>query len=446
LHNSVSFAEALAVFALRAAKLLINTEENIMKKTLVLLALLGVVFFSGCKASSGTVLNFMEVMTSPARTAVLQRIIHVYTREHPDVQINLISPPYEQADSRLALSLNAGEALDIVEVRDLTASQYVTNKNLEDLTPYIDAWSEAETLLPITRAAAASAGGKPYLIPQFFYIKALFVRNDVLEKLGVTKMPETMDELYQICMKITDPAKNQFGFTLRGKGNSYKTSDVLIISDMRDIDTNNFYRMKDGSSIYGNPAFLEGLKKYVELYRKAAPQDSINWGFNEQINAFVSGVTPFLMQDPDTVPLLDEQLGRDKYTVIPMPAGRSGTVYLDYGFAGFGIPSYSKNKKAAWDFIAFMSSAKRNATFCKEYGALPVHDITFKEDPYFNSGLYQAWAKTMSSPDKFTFIKYPYESEKFPGWGQVQEQYMQSTLLKQTTPEEAVKAWADYWK
>jgi multiple sugar transport system substrate-binding protein len=417
-----------------------------MKKNLALIVLCGAAIFSGCKAPSGVVLNFMEVMTSPARTEVLHSMIDEYVRQHPDVKINLISPPYEQADNRLTMSLNAQEALDIVEVRDLTASQYVTNKNLEDLTPYIDAWDEAKSLLAITREAAVSAGGKPYLIPQFFYIKALFVRTDVLAKLGVTKMPNTLDELYQICAQITNPAKNQFGFTLRGKGSPYKSSDVLIISDIQNIDTDNLYLMKDGSSVYENPAFLEGLKKYAELYRSATPQDSVNWGFNEQINAFVSGVTPFLMQDPDTVPLLDEQLGRDKYTVIPMPAGRSGTTYLDYGFAGFGIPSYSKNKKAAWDFIAFMSSAKQNAAFCKEYGALPVHSTTFEEDSYFNSGLYQAWAQTMNSPGRFTFIKYPYESEKFPGWGQVQEQYMQSTLLGDTTPEQAVKVWANYWK
>jgi multiple sugar transport system substrate-binding protein len=422
--------------------------EKKMKNKVILTFLIGTVFFAGCAGGdAGKVeLNFMEVMTNPARTEVLNRVIDEYIRLHPGVKINLISPPYEQADSRLTMSLNAQEPLDIVEVRDLTAAQYVTNKKLEDLSPYINRWDEAGTLLPITREAAISAGGKPYLMPQFFYIKALFVRTDILKTLGVTKMPETLDELYEICRRITSPSRNQFGFTLRGKGSAYKISDVLIISDIKDIDTENLYRMKDGSSVYDNPAFVVGLKKYIGLYRHAAPQDAVNWGFNEQINAFVSGVTPFLIQDPDTVPLLDKQLGRDKYTVIPMPAGRSGTVYLDYGFAGYGIPSYSKNKDAAWDFIAFISSSGQNAAFCREYGTLPVHATAFEEDPYFNSGIYQAWAKTMSSPERFTFIKYPYGSEKFPGWGQVQEQYMQSALLDQIVPEEAVKAWTAYWK
>jgi multiple sugar transport system substrate-binding protein len=417
-----------------------------MKK--IMLALLcAALALTGCQKKSGkTELNFMEVMTSPARTEMLSGIIAEYEAQNPDVKINLISPPYEQADNRLTLSLNAGEPLDIVEVRDLTASQYVTNKKLEDLSGYLAKWDEAATLLSITREAAASAGGKPYLIPQFFYIKALFVRTDVLQKAGITTMPETMDELYAVCKQLTNPGANQFGFTLRGKGAPYKTSDVLILSDLAKVNTENFYTMDNGASVYENPEFLEGLKRYVELFQKACPSDAINWGFNEQINAFVSGVTPFLLQDPDTVPLLDEQLGRDKYTVIPVPVGRSGTVYLDYGFAGFGIPSYSKNKDAAWKFIAFISSYEQNSAFCQKYGALPVHTTSFTNDPYFNSGLYQAWAVTMNTPGRFTFIKYPYASEKFPGWGQVQEQYMQSVLLGQATPEEAVKVWADYWR
>ncbi|MDR0539091.1 MAG: sugar ABC transporter substrate-binding protein [Spirochaetaceae bacterium] len=400
---------------------------------------------SCAKKDGKTELNFMEVMTSPDRTAVLQNLISRYEQEHPNVKINLISPPYEQADNRLTMSLNANEPLDIIEIRDTTAPQYVTNKKVEDLTPFIAQWDEAGTLLSITKEAASSAGGKPFLVPQFFYIKALFARNDVLAKLGVTKMPASIDELYAICKQITN-GSTQFGYTLRGKGNPFKNSDVLIISDIKDIDPENIYKTKDGSSVFDNPQFLTSLKAYAELFKTACPPDANNWGFNEQINAFVAGVTPFLVQDPDTVPLLDSQLGRENYTVIPLPPGKSGTVYMDYGYAGFGIPSYSKHKNEAWDFIAWISSNTQNSEFCEKYGALPVHSTAFTGNSYFSGGLYQAWADEMNNPGSFTFVKYPYASEKFPGWGQIQEQYMQSLLLGKVTAEEAAKVWADYWK
>lgn len=391
-------------------------------------------------------LNFLEVMTSPGRTEVLKGIIATYEAQHPNVTINLISPPYEQADNKLTMMLNSNQPLDIVEVRDYTAKQYIVNKRLENLEPFMAKWDGSKTLLSVTKDSARMVDNTAYFIPQFFYIKALFVRTDILKQLGITEMPKTIEELYAISKKITDPNKNQFGFAFRGKGNAFAVSDPLITSDIPNIDVQDTYKLKDGRSIFDTPEFLAGLKAYINLFKNATPKDAINWGFNEQVNAFVSGIAPFLVQDPDTIPLVDQQLGRDKYTVIPMPVGKTGKMYLSSGFNGLAIPSYSKNKAAAWDFIAYISSSDVNADFAKKYGALPIHTTAFESNPYFSTGVYKAWATTMNDPNHFVIIKYPLASEKWPGWSQVQEQYMQSALLGQVTPEDTVKQWSNYWK
>ncbi|HWT79712.1 MAG TPA: extracellular solute-binding protein, partial [Candidatus Methylomirabilis sp.] len=85
-------------------------------------------------------LNFVEVMTSPARTAVLKDLIKTFEAQHPNISINLISPPYEQADNKLTMMLNAREPLDIVEVRNLTLMQYVNNNLLENLDGRLKDW------------------------------------------------------------------------------------------------------------------------------------------------------------------------------------------------------------------------------------------------------------------------------------------------------------------
>jgi multiple sugar transport system substrate-binding protein len=110
------------------------------------------------------------------------------------------------------------------------------------------------------------------------------------------------------------------------------------------------------------------------------------------------------------------------------------------------VTSGSNNTDATWDFIACLSSAAKNAEICKVYGSLPVHSKTYDADPFFSSGHYKAFATTLSSPQKYATVNYPYTSEKYPGWAQVYQQYLQSTFLGQTTPQQAVKAFADYWK
>jgi multiple sugar transport system substrate-binding protein len=391
-------------------------------------------------------LNFSEVMTSPGRTAVVKEMIERFQGEHPNITINLISPPYEQADNKLTLMMNAREPLDIVEVRELTQKQYVNNGLLENLEPRLKTWLDAKTLLPVALASARYVDNTAYMIPEHIYIKALFMRTDVLKKLGIEAPPATMQQLYDISKQITKPAQNQYGFGFRGKGNAYKASDYMILSDMRNLDVSRGYYTTDGKTVFEDPQFVKSLKAYIDLFKNAVPSDGINWGFNEQINAFISGITPFLVQDPDTVPLVDKQLGRDKYTVVPMPLGASGKTYCGYGYAGLGIPSYSQNKDAAWEFIKFISAPKQNAEFNKRYGPLPIHSVSFKEDPQFSTGLYKAWAVQTSTPDRYVFVNYPWNAPQFPSWGQVQQQYMQSALLGQITAEEAAAKWASHWK
>jgi multiple sugar transport system substrate-binding protein len=406
----------------------------------------GLAFAQASAAAEPIKLNFLEVMTSPGRTAVLKDMIAKFEADHPNITINLISPPYEQADNKLTLMMNAREPLDIVEVRELTEKQYVNNGLLENLEPRLKSWPDAKTLLPITLSAARSVDNTAYLIPESFYIKALFLRTDVLKKLGVDAVPTTMQQFYDLAKKITKPANNQYGFAFRGKGNAYRASDYLILSDLSNVDVKFAYRTTDGKTVFDDPQFVKSLKAYIDLFKTAVPADGINWGFNEQINAFVSGIAPFLVQDPDTVPLVDQQLGRDKYTVVPMPLGASGKTYCTYGFAGLSIPSYSKNKDAAWEFIKFFSAPKQNAEFNKKYGPLPIHSVAFKDDPYFSTGVYKAWAVQMSTPDKYVFVNYPWNAPQFPGWGQLQQQHMQAALLGQMTAEEAAAKWASYWK
>lgn len=391
-------------------------------------------------------LNFLEVMTSPGRTAVVKELIERFQAGHPNISINLISPPYEQSDNKLTMMMNAREPLDIVEVRELTQKQYINNGLLENLESRLKNWPEAKTLLPVTLEAARYVDNTAYMIPESIYVKALFMRTDVLKKLGVEAAPATIQQLYEVAKKVTKPAENQYGFTFRGKGNAYKASDYLILSDMPNVDVKRGYFTKEGKSVFETPQFLKSLKAYIDLFKTAVPADGINWGFNEQVNAFVSGVTVFMVQDPDTVPLLDRQLGRDKYAVVPMPLGASGKTYCGYGYAGLAIPSYSKNKEAAWEFIKFFSSPSVNAEFNKKYGPLPIHSVSLKDDPHFSTGVYKAWAVELNTPDKYVFVNYPWNAPQFPAWGQAQQQAMQAALLGQITPEEAAAKFAGHWK
>ena len=141
--------------------------------------------------NAATTLNYLEVLTSPERTALLKEMIAEYEAQNPGIKINLISPPYEQADQKATLMLNTNQALDIIEIRDYTVKQFVNNRKLMDLTEHFKGWQDAKTLTAVAKTAARTVDNIPYLVPQCIFIKALFVRTDVLAANGIDYAPKT---------------------------------------------------------------------------------------------------------------------------------------------------------------------------------------------------------------------------------------------------------------
>ena len=193
-----------------------------MKRVLValLVLILSVSLFAGGSSeskadSSGKIkLTFFETMTSPGRTQVLQNLIAEYESLNPNIEIELISPPYEQADNRLSMMLNSNQELDVIEVRDYTQKQFVNNGKLLDLTPYIENWAEKDDFLPVAHEISRNVDDTPYILTSCLYVKALLVRTDILEKYGIP-IPTTMDEMYEVSKQLAAADPTQFGYALR---------------------------------------------------------------------------------------------------------------------------------------------------------------------------------------------------------------------------------------
>lgn len=418
-----------------------------MKKTIMLclamILLLGIA--SGVLADDTVTLTFAETMTSPERTLVLQKAIEAFEAEHPNIKVELVSPPYESAETKVASMLAAGQEVDIVEIRDNSVGAWINNGFLYGLDDLVKDWDGKDQLVDAALLAGASMGDATYFIPQYLYVKALMVRTDILEKLGVTEMPKTTDEFLAVCKQITDPSKGQYAFALRGIGSPCKTTDIMWATEVSDLRLDNFYLTEDGTFFMDTEGGRKAVNDYLELFKEACPPDSVNWGYNDQINGFVSGITPFLVQDPDAVGSVMGSLSPDQYTAIPMPVGASGTRYLDYGYAGLAVAANSEHPAEAFEFIKYMISAEVNASICEFYGALPVNKGAYESSEMFELPVYKAWADEMAD-EATVFTKFPLEDPRFTEYAStVHLAAIQSYLLGQSTAEEFIQTCKDFW-
>ncbi len=412
-----------------------------------LMLLLGILLTAGLLLSATVTLTMVETITSPERTRLLRELLDEFEATHPGIKVELISPPYESSDQKLIMMLNTKQKVDVFEVRDNYFAIHVNNGNLADLAEFVKTWDGWNDLLDLTKAVATKAQGKVYYIPYGFFIKALFYRKDILQANNIP-VPQTMQELYEYSKRLTNPQQNKYGFAFRGGSSENSFSEIVIMSYVPNIDPNpnRGYLTTDGVPYHDTPAAIEGLKMWIKLYKECSPKDSLNWGWAEQVNGFVSGMTAFLIQDPDTVPIVERRLENPElWGVAPMPVGPHGKVYLDYGNAGWGIASYSKYKNEAWELIKFLSSPEVNARFSKLNGTLPISKTAFA-DPYYASGPYQAWYIELTQPEKYVFYERPVHMPGYPAYMEKHKNDIQNILLGRKDLNQAVKEWAELWK
>lgn len=388
-------------------------------------------------------LHMIESLTSPERTKLLQDAISRFQKDNPNIKVELISPPFDQADNKIRTMLAAKQDLDILEVRDLNIAEYVNNGYLEPLDTYASSWGDSKTLSG-TAKVVGSNNGKLYFIANALYQRQMFYRKDWFDAKGIAP-PKTWEELYEAAKKITDPKMNRYGFSFRGGPGANGNFDRMIYdynANAMNLDDAPF--TKDGKTAYGTPEAKQALELYKKIYKEASPPDSINWGFQDQVQAFTSGVTGILLQDPDAIKVLQDKMDPKTLGTAMMPVGPSGKALVSTGAGGWGITAYSKNKNEAWKFISFISSPKENTDFSKQFGTIPIHTSAIS-DSYFQTGPYKTLLDMTSKADVFVTYTPPF---KYPGngsWGDVGMKGQQSYLLDKKSADDLLKEWDKFW-
>ena len=96
------------------------------KRHVLSLLALSVSLFS-CASFAATKLTLVEVITSPARTEMLQKMLTAYKAQHPDVEIEVVSLPWGQAFEKLGTMIQSGQ---YAGVRDIPCSwQWLDARN-----------------------------------------------------------------------------------------------------------------------------------------------------------------------------------------------------------------------------------------------------------------------------------------------------------------------------
>lgn len=397
------------------------------------------------KDSDGKVtLKMIESLSSPARTALLNELIDKFEAANPNIKVELISPPFNGADQKITQMLMAKEALDVVEVREFNAKQFAMNGFIEDLKPYTEKWKNYDSLNDIAKRRSNWVDNTPYYIPNGLYQRVLFYRTDWFKEAGL-EVPKTWDEFYEAAKKLTDPAKNRYGYSFRGGPTGWDYALITMWAyNGKDVNQDNAFFLKNGDTLFSSPKSLEALNFYKKVYQEVSPPDSISWGFPEMVQGFVSGSTAMLIQDAEVIDAAKEKLQDGTWATAPLPIGPSSVAQQVVSGPGWGMTAYSKHKEEAWKLIEFLSDPEQSNEYTKRSSVLPVHQNAY-DDEYYKTGYFKPYGDMNAQPDIFLDVTRPIDFKGWGAWQSAADQDLQAFLSGNTSAKDLLKKWDEYW-
>lgn len=294
---------------------------------------------------------------------VIRLVIDDFEKENPNIKINLKSLSFGDHHTSLTTSLSTGaNAPDVAAIEVGFIGRFANAGGLEDLSkaPY-NSGEYIEKFSPFTVPLGQNAKGQQAALPVDIGPGAIFFRNDVLEKAGVTQ--EEMLKDWESFVEAGKKIKTETGSFLVANATGVK--DIVIRSGL-----------KDGESIYfgdSNEILVESdrFKKAFEVAKAVYDADlsaevalwSTEW--NEALRRgdivsqmfgswFVGHLRDFV--SPDTT----------YWRTADLPA----ETYASWGGTFLSIPRTAEHKEEAWTFIKYMNRVDVQ-TKALDFGTFP---------------------------------------------------------------------------
>jgi len=330
---------------------------------------------------SGTVRVIMEEVPD---TDVVKELLPDFEKAYPNVKLDVEALPYDQMRDRIVSSfLAADPTYDLIIVDNPWMFDFVQGGFLEPLDERIDAtevfdWEDySEPLRTI-----ATVDGKRYGVPFYNYALALVYREDLYEDAGL-EPPGSLEELKSAAADLTtgDRAgiamQPQKGYKIFEEWANYLFAAGGSIQD------------EEGNVTLDSPEAREALQTYIDIYKESAPENSLNWAFDESIRAVSSDRAAQLVSYNWMLPTLNKE--KDQFAIAEVPGGKAvlGAWY-------WGLPANSAAKDAAWAFVSWIGAKEREKQRVIAGGA-PVRNSVLDDSEVWERGFGKDYYETVKA-------------------------------------------------
>ncbi|MFG2141357.1 extracellular solute-binding protein [Streptomyces sp. NPDC048650] len=379
---------------------------------------------------SGTV-TFWDT-SNDAEKATYRKLAEGFQKEHPKVHVNYVNVPFGDANAKFknAAGGNSG-APDVMRTEVAWVADFA---NLGYLAPLdgTEALDDAGDYLP-QAVGSTKFKGKTYAAPQVIDTLGLFYNKKLLKDAGVG-VPKTFAELSTAAKKI----KSKTGATalyLRGD-DPYWFLPYLYGEGGNMVDARSkIVEIDDGAGVKA----FRTMKDLVAS--KAAVTDATD-GQENQLKALKDGKVAMAVDGPwDIEGARAGQAFKDKENlgVAPVPGGSTAQGSPQGGW-DLSVYAGSKNLRASYAFVKYMSSAKVQQETTNKLSLLPTRKSVYEVPAVKKNEMV-----TFFKPAVDGAVQRPWIAEGNSLFEPIKVQ-MNKVLTGASTPEQAAKATGDAYR
>jgi multiple sugar transport system substrate-binding protein len=308
---------------------------------------------AGCSSggrggSSATGVGPITFASGKDLTGAMPQLLAMWNKLHPDQKVTFIelsASPDDQRNSFVQDLQAKSDRYDVMWDDVVWTSEFAAHGWLAPLSKAAVGGSD---VLPAA-VATATYDGTMYGAPFMTNAQLLYYRSDL-----VPNPPTTWAQLEADCQIAA--AHNMTCYA----GGQYAQYEGLTVNVAEAINSaGGSILSPDGKTVtVDSPQARAGLQYLVDLFQKGyVNKAAITYQEEQSANAFLSGKSLFLTNWPYvyTAASAKDSAIAGKFKMAPIP-GQNGLGVSSLGGIDLGVSAYSKHKKTAEDFVAWMQS------------------------------------------------------------------------------------------
>jgi len=325
------------------------------------------------KASSGPATGNITIWARDTQKQFMGSLAAAYNKTHKaQAKVSII--PSAQFVQKFGTAAATGNAPEVASIDLVYLPYFASQGALDDITSLADGLSYKDDLSPAHRKLAVYEG-KTYALPFTAEASVLYYNKTLFKKAGLDpdKPPANYAEMAEAARKIRALGPKYYGFVFAGSCggcNIFEFAPHVWASGGEVLSQDGKKAMLD------SPQVTDALTFYRQLWQAGVMPSSVKSDAGSvQATAFSSGKVGMTNLGAFAVSTFVK--AKVDFGVAPIPGKDGGSA----SFAGgdeIAIPSGSKNKAAAEEFVKWATSEEAQTILAKA-GIVPVRtDLTDK--------------------------------------------------------------------